>query len=50
MKAVFIDIDLTEGKKDKSKGYDTKEQLIKAFSKFLKDTGRAAAYSVCLRC
>jgi hypothetical protein len=39
MKSVFIDVDLTEGKKDKSKGYDTKEDMVKAISKFLKDTG-----------
>lgn len=39
MKAIFIDVDLTEGKKDKSKGYDTKEDMSKAISAFLRDTG-----------
>lgn len=39
MKAIFIDIDLTDGKKDKSKGYDDAKQMSAAFSKFLKDTG-----------
>src|SRR6478735_678131 len=39
MKAIFIDIDLTDGKKDKSKGYDDIKQLKEAFAKFVADTG-----------
>lgn len=39
MKAVFIDIDLTDGKKDKSKGYDDIAALKQGLAKFLKDTG-----------
>jgi len=39
LKALFIDIDLTDGKKDKSKGYENLKELSAALAKFVKDTG-----------
>jgi hypothetical protein len=39
MKSLFIDMDLVDGKKDKSKGYDTKEAMAAALVEFLKATG-----------
>lgn len=38
-KSLFIDIDLTDGKKDKSKGYENLKELSAALAKFLQDTG-----------
>lgn len=35
LKSIFLDIDLTEGKKKKDKGYDTQTELVAAFRKFL---------------
>lgn len=39
LKALFIDIDLTDGKKDKSKGYENLKELTAALAQFLRDTG-----------
>lgn len=39
LKAYFIDIDLTDGKKDKTKGYENLKELSAALAKFLIDTG-----------
>lgn len=38
MKSLFIDIDLVDGKADKSKGYDTMAELVAALADFLKAT------------
>jgi hypothetical protein len=39
LKSLFIDIDLVDGKEDKSKGYDDMPQLIAALGAFLKASG-----------
>src|SRR6478609_3099889 len=39
MKALFIDIDMTEGKADKSKGYDSMKELVGGLGNFLNATG-----------
>jgi hypothetical protein len=39
LKALFIDIDLVDGKADKTKGYDTPQELVTALGNFLKATG-----------
>ena len=39
LKALFIDIDLVDGKEDKSKGYPTMQELVGALGAFLKATG-----------
>lgn len=39
MKSLFIDCDLVDGKKDKSKGYETVQEFNLALVSFLKETG-----------
>lgn len=39
MKAIFLDSDLVDGKKDKTKGYETPQAFSAALVQFLKDTG-----------